>query len=72
VSVLGLTVLPFLDEPRHRAELARSAAGPVAVVAVVWLMAEAVRLTVSAAQAADVRCSRRCRLSGRSASTGLA
>jgi copper resistance protein D len=53
-SVLGLAVLPVLDEPRHRAELTRSAAGPMAVVAVVWLLAEAVRLTLSAAQAADV------------------
>ncbi|HTY27955.1 MAG TPA: CopD family protein [Mycobacterium sp.] len=54
VAVLGLTVLPVLDEPRHRTELARSGAGPLTVAAVVWLIAEAVRLTVSAAQAADV------------------
>ena len=53
-AVLGFAVLPVLDEPRHRAELVRSAAGPVAVAAVVWLLAEAVRLTLSAAQAADV------------------
>jgi copper resistance protein D len=53
-AVLGLAVLPALDEPRHRGELIRSAAGPVAVAAVVWLLAEAVRLTLSAAQAADV------------------
>lgn len=58
VAVLGLTVLPVLDEPRHRPELVRAAAGPVAVVAVVWLIAEAVRLTVAAAQAADVRLTR--------------
>jgi putative copper resistance protein D len=58
VSVLGLAVLPVLDEPRHRVELARSAAGPVAVAAVVWLLAEAARLTLSAAQAADVALAR--------------
>ena len=57
-AVLGLVVLPVLDEPRHRAELIRSAAGPVAVAAVVWLLAEAVRLTLSAAQAADIAVAR--------------
>ena len=53
-AVLGLAVLPTLDEARHRAELIRAAAGPAAVAAVVWLLAEALRLTLSAAHAADV------------------
>ena len=57
-AVLGLAVLPVLDEPRHRAELTRSAAGPLAVAAVVWLLAEALRLTLSAAQAADIAVAR--------------
>ena len=57
-ALLGLAVLPVLDEPRHRAELIRSAAGPAAVAAVVWLLAEAVRLTLAAAQAADVAVAR--------------
>lgn len=57
-AVLGLAVLPRLDEPRHRADLARSAEGPLAVAAVVWLLAEALRLTLSAAQAADVTVTR--------------
>ena len=54
VSALGLAVLPALDEPRHRAELIRSAGGPLAVVAVGWLIAEAIRLSLAAAEAADV------------------
>ena len=57
-ALLGLAVLPVLDEPRHRAELIRSAAGPAAVAAVVWLLAEVVRLTLAAAQAADVAVAR--------------
>lgn len=57
-AVLGLAVLPRLDEPRHRADLARSTEGPLAVAAVVWLLAEALRLTLSAAQAADVAVAR--------------
>ena len=42
-AVLGLAVLPVLDEPRHRTELIRAAGGPMAVAAVVWLLAEALR-----------------------------
>ena len=57
-AVLGLAVLPVLDEPRYRAEVTRSAGGPMAAAAVVWLLAEAVRLTLSAAQAADVAVAR--------------
>lgn len=53
VSVLGLALLPMLDESRYRAELVRGAARPLAVVAVVWLIAEAVRVTLAAAAAAD-------------------
>lgn len=54
VSVLGLVVLPLIDEPRHRPDLIRAAARPTAVAAVIWLLAETVRLTVSAAHAAAV------------------
>ena len=57
-AVLGLAVLPMLDEPRHRAELIRSTGGPVAGAAVIWLLAEALRLTLSAAQATDVAVAR--------------
>lgn len=54
VAALGLAVLPVLDEPRHRPELRRAAERPLAVAAVVWLIAEATRLTLAAAAAADV------------------
>ena len=54
VASLGLAAVPALDSPRHRTELARRAAGPLAAVSAVWLLAEAVRLVVAAAQAAAV------------------
>lgn len=36
-AVLGLAVLPVLDEPRHRTELVRAAGGPLAVASVAAL-----------------------------------
>ncbi|MGA5465943.1 CopD family protein [Mycobacterium sp. NPDC050041] len=52
VVTLGLTVVPMLDDGRHRDELVRSSATPLGVTAAVWLLAEVVRLIVVTAQAA--------------------
>ncbi len=52
--MLGLALLPMLDEPRYRGELVRGAARPLVVVAVVWLIAEAVRVSLAASAAADI------------------
>jgi putative copper resistance protein D len=52
VVTLGLAVVPMLDVGRHRDELARAAAGPLALSAAGWLIAEVVRLVVVTAQAA--------------------
>jgi copper resistance protein D len=52
VLTLGLAVLPRLDEPRYRDELARRGTVPMMAAAGVWLVAELVRLTLSAAAAA--------------------
>lgn len=54
VVVLGLAAVPFLDVPRHRAELAGRSAPVLAVAAGVWLVAELVRLVIAAAATADV------------------
>lgn len=54
VTVVGLSVLPMLEDPRHRAGLVRAAGRPLAVAAAVWLFAEGLRVVVSAAQSADV------------------
>src|SRR5689334_11257103 len=54
VATLGLAVVPLLDDGRHRAELARHAAAPLAVAAALWLVAELTRLIAGAADAAAV------------------
>ncbi|AKS31271.1 copper resistance D family protein [Mycolicibacterium goodii] len=54
VVTLGLACVPFLDDARHRADLGRSAARPLAAAAAVWAVAELVRLVVVAAQAAGM------------------
>ncbi|WP_328362511.1 CopD family protein [Mycobacterium sp. NBC_00419] len=54
VVALGLAVVPALDEVRHRADMLRATTGPLLTVSVTWLLAEGVRLAISAAQAADV------------------
>jgi copper resistance protein D len=51
VLTLGVAVLPRLDEPRHRDELARRGSVPLMAAAGVWLVAELGRLTLSAAAA---------------------
>lgn len=54
IVTLGLAAVPLLESDRYRAELSRRAAGPLAVAAAIWLLAEIVRLTVEAAQTAGV------------------
>ncbi|MGV9801931.1 CopD family protein [Mycobacterium sp. NPDC003449] len=54
VGAIGLAAVPLLDDARHRDELTRTAAGPLALTGTVWLLAEVVRLIVAAAQAAAV------------------
>ncbi|WP_082957629.1 CopD family protein [Mycobacterium sp. E802] len=55
VVTLGLAAVPLLESARYRDELGRKAAGPLAVAAAVWLMAEVVRLTAEAAATAGLR-----------------
>lgn len=52
VVSLGLAVVPMLDVSRYRRELAGRAAAPLILGSAVWLVAEMVRLLVSAAAAA--------------------
>jgi copper resistance protein D len=52
VTALGLAVVPLLDAHRHRAELIRRARRPLILVGAAWIVAESIRLTVTAAQAA--------------------
>jgi putative copper resistance protein D len=52
VFTLGLALVPWLDGPRYRDELSARAARPLAAASGVWLIAELVRLALSAAQAA--------------------
>nr|WP_308193046.1 CopD family protein [Mycobacterium sp. CnD-18-1] len=54
IVTLGLAAVPLLESDRYRAELGRRAAGPLALAAAVWLLAELVRLTVEATQTAGV------------------
>ena len=54
IVTLGLAAVPLLESDRYRAELSRRAAGPLAVAAATWLLAEIVRLTVEAARTAGV------------------
>ncbi|MUL83191.1 CopD family protein [Mycobacterium sp. CBMA247] len=54
VIALGLAAVPLLESNRYRADLSRRAAGPLALAAAVWLLAEVVRLTVDAAQTAGI------------------
>jgi putative copper resistance protein D len=58
VLSLGLAVVPWLDGPRYRHELACRAGGPLVAAGGVWLAAELVRLALSAAQAAAVSATR--------------
>lgn len=55
VVTLGLAAVPLLESARYRDELGRKAAGPLAVAAAVWLMAEVVRLAAEAAATAGLR-----------------
>jgi copper resistance protein D len=52
VIALGLTVVPMLEEPRYRQEVARRALIPLILGTAVWVTAEMVRLIVDAADAA--------------------
>ena len=54
VLCLGLAAVPLLDEQRHRGDLLRRASGPLVAAGAVWLIAELVRVTVSAAELVDV------------------
>lgn len=58
VATLGLAVVPALDTGRYRDELLDRAAGPLAVAAAGWVLAELARLVVSAGAAAGQRLSR--------------
>lgn len=53
VVTVGLAAVPLLDVARYRAELVRSAAGPLVWSSAIWLLAELVRLIVATAQAAN-------------------
>lgn len=52
VVSLGLAAVQLLDEDRYRDDLMRRASSPLVVAGAVWLIAELVRLTLSAAEAA--------------------
>ncbi|BBX28693.1 CopD family protein [Mycolicibacterium alvei] len=54
IVTLGLAAVPLLESDRYRAELRRRAAGPLGLVATIWLLTEVVRLTAEAAQTAGV------------------
>lgn len=54
VLCLGLAAVPHFDEQRYRGELLRRASGPLVVSGAVWLVAELVRVTVSAAELVNV------------------
>jgi copper resistance protein D len=51
---LGLAAVPMLDVDRYRGELIGRATAPLTAAGAVWLLAELMRLTVAAAQAAAV------------------
>lgn len=52
VVTLGLVVVPALDDSRHRGELAERAAGPLVLASACWVVAELLRVSIEAAQAA--------------------
>jgi putative copper resistance protein D len=54
VVVLGLALVPMLDVPRYRDELARRSAAAMPVAAALWLVAEVARLFTAAAATAAV------------------
>ena len=54
VVTLGLTAVPMLDIDRYRDELTRRTTGPLTIASAVWLVAELLRLCVSATQAAAI------------------
>jgi copper resistance protein D len=54
VATLGLAAVPMLDVDRYRGELIGRATAPLTAAGAVWLLAELMRLTVAAAQAAAV------------------
>ena len=58
VVAFGLAAVPMLDIDRYRGELLRRATAPLTIVAAVWVLAEALRLGVAAAQAAAIPISR--------------
>lgn len=53
VVTVGLATVPLLDVVRYRAELVRTATGPLVWSSAIWLLAELVRLIVETARAAD-------------------
>ena len=54
VVVLGLALVPMLDVPRYRDELATRSAAAMTVAAALWLVAEVARLFTAAAATAAV------------------
>jgi putative copper resistance protein D len=54
VATLGLAVVPMFDDDRHRGELMRNTATPLAAAGAIWLVAELTRMIVAAAEAAEV------------------
>jgi putative copper resistance protein D len=54
VATLGLAAVPMLEVDRYRGELIDRATAPLTAAGAVWLLAELMRLTVAAAQAAAV------------------
>ncbi|KMV14952.1 copper resistance protein CopD [Mycolicibacterium conceptionense] len=54
IITLGLAAVPLLESDRYRDEVSRRAAGPMALAAALWLLAEIVRLAVAGAQTAGV------------------
>lgn len=54
VVVLGLALVPMLDVPRYRDELATRSAAALTVAAALWLVAEVARLCTAAAATAAV------------------
>jgi copper resistance protein D len=58
VVTLGLAAVPMLDIDRYRGELVRRATAPLTIAAASWLLAELLRLGVSASEAAAIPVSR--------------
>jgi putative copper resistance protein D len=54
VVTLGLAAVPMLEIDRYRGELTRRATGPLTITATTWVVAELLRLCLSATQAAAI------------------